>query len=132
MCWESGLVSQRQTMLARLLVPLTALACVSFLPSFIHLADTFASYLLSCYCFAERGPCSIALASLKPKVILLPQAPESCPQVHRCMLPCMPVTANSCCQNTRRNLWWPHKARVIWRGRKLRDPQACVLGASLR
>lgn len=39
MCWEAGMVSQRQTMLARLLVLPAALTCVPFLPSLIPLAD---------------------------------------------------------------------------------------------
>lgn len=64
--------------------PAHCLSLLLLLPSFIHVADTmsdaFARYLLRCcYCFAERGPCSIAQVGLKPKVILLPQAPESCP-----------------------------------------------------
>lgn len=48
MCWESGIVSQRQTMLARPLILPAALARISFLPSFIHLADIM-SDALACY-----------------------------------------------------------------------------------
>lgn len=82
-------------MLARLLGLPSALACCFVLPSFIHLADgmadALACYLFRCcYCFAERGPRSIAQAVLKPRVTLLPQAPESCPRFTGvCYLACL-------------------------------------------
>lgn len=41
-------------------------------------------------CFVETGSYFVTQAGLKPKVILLPQLPESC--IHRCRLPCMPVS----------------------------------------
>lgn len=87
MCWEAGMVSQRQTMLARLLVLPAALTCVPFLPSLIPLADMTSDASACCVAVIvwlrererERESRSVAQAGLKPKVILLPQAPESCP-----------------------------------------------------
>jgi hypothetical protein len=57
---------------------LSLLLLSSFLPS-LGRGDAGCFCLLRCYHFAERGSHSIAQAGLKPKVILLPQAPESCP-----------------------------------------------------
>lgn len=94
MCWEAGIVSQRQTMLASAVYPAHRLLPAFFLSFFTRsFVGRDAFLFVALFCFAEGGTYSVAQAGLKPKVILLPWSPES--WVHGCTLPaCLYLTCS--------------------------------------